>query len=228
MQINIESILKSEKNGIKRFRKPKEIPRRIAINREVSWMIGVWLGDNFSSREGTVKRKNGLVSSGRFGIVNNDKEIIIRFKEGLKKEFKIQRIKIDIQIPRQGRFDRDNLIMSSSREFGIEGKNINLYYGSPWRKNIGYAVYTNNTTLTRIIYRHIYRKINECVEKTKIYMASLLQGLFDSEGNCDKANKLVCLTNKDGHIIQIAETCLEKFGIKYKSKGDRNGRYFKI
>ncbi|MBN2330359.1 MAG: hypothetical protein JXC85_00955 [Candidatus Aenigmarchaeota archaeon] len=208
---------------MKRFRPPKELPEQIAINEEVAWMIGVWIGDNFSPRKGTVMR-NGITSSGRFGIVNNDKELIHRFRVGLKREFRIERVKIDIQIPREGRFNREKLISSSSREFGLIRKDINLYCGSPWRKNIGYAVYTNNTMLLRIIYSHIYKKLAGFITKGEIDMKSLLQGLFDSEGHFDKANKLVGLTNKDRYVIKIATTCLEKMGIRYSSRVDRKGR----
>lgn len=223
MLINIGSILKSERQRIKRFRPPKELPEQIAINKEVAWMIGVWLGDNFSPRMGTVMR-NGITSSGRFGIVNNDKEVIHRFRVGLKREFRIERVKIDIQIPRQGRFDKKRLISSSSREFGISRKNVNLYCGSPWRKNIGYAVYTNNTMLSRIIYSRIYKKLAEFISEGEIDEKSLLQGLFDSEGHFDKANKIVGLTNKDQYVIKIVTMCLERMGIRYSSRVDRKGR----
>ena len=54
-------------------------------------MIGVWTGDNFGNRKGTVVRK-GKRSSGRFGIINNDKQIIKRFLKGLEKELNVKKL----------------------------------------------------------------------------------------------------------------------------------------
>ena len=128
------------------------------LNKEISWMIGIWTGDNWSNREGSVI-KNNKRTSGKFGINNNDKEIIERFRKGLKNELGIQRIKIDVQMPRHIDFDKNKIKSEMSILFKINREHINVYKGSPWRKHIGYAVYTNNTNLLRNINAEIYKRL---------------------------------------------------------------------
>jgi hypothetical protein len=186
-------------------------------------MIGFWLGDNFGNREGTVIRK-GKRSSGRFGVVSNDKEVIQRFLAGMKSEFGITKIKIDIQIPQNVEADKEQLKKETAEKFGIPLSDINAYRGSPWRRKIGYTVYTNDTQLLRLINQEIYTKLPELISSEKIDISELLKGLSDAEGDVDKANKLVKITNKNPYIIQIIETCLGKLNLEYNKRTDNVGR----
>lgn len=174
-------------------RKPLDIPAEIYLNKEVSWMIGIWVGDNWSNREGSVI-KNNKKSSGKFGINGNDQENIKRFISGLRNEFSINNIKIDIQIPRDVILDKEKNKKMASVNFGINKNNINAYFGSPWRRKTGYAVYTSNTVLLRIINNEIYKKLPQLIESSSINISDLMQGICDSEGTVDKANKLVSIT----------------------------------
>jgi DNA-binding transcriptional ArsR family regulator len=181
-------------------------------------MIGFWLGDNCSSREGTKFMKNGKRTSGRFGVISNDKEVILRFLSGMRSELKIERIKIDVQIPRNFSIDEQNIKDRVAKEFGVTSNNIIVYKGSSWRRKIGYAVYTNDTTLQRYIYQEIYIKMFEMIEMEKIDVSALLQGICDAEGCVDKANKVIRITNKDPYLIKIIEKCIEMLHLKYKKR----------
>lgn len=204
-------------------RKTNEMPEEIELNKEVSWMIGVWTGDNWSSREGTVVR-NGKRSSGRFGIISNDEEIIQRFLQGLKMNFKITRIKIDVQVPRNQVIEKEKIKKYVSEKFGIEVENINVYKGSPWRRKIGLAVYTNNTGLLRVINKEIYQKLPEYIQTNNIDISSFLQGIVDSEGDIDKANRNIGITNKDTYVVSLVTMCLEKLKIPFKRRVDEKQR----
>ena len=81
---------------------------QIPLSKELSWMIGFWLGDNWSSRKGIVVGR-GKRSSGRFGVISNDDEVIRRFLSGMKSELKITKIKVDVQFPRNLKVDREQL-----------------------------------------------------------------------------------------------------------------------
>ncbi|MBL7169472.1 MAG: hypothetical protein ISS48_00455 [Candidatus Aenigmarchaeota archaeon] len=217
MRIKIDSIL-IQKYGNK---KPIEMPNEIYMNKEVSWMIGFWVGDNWSGREGSVIIKNKK-SSGRFGVVNNDKENIKKFLEGLKNEFGIKNIKLDIQIPRHKELEKERYKERNSKIFGIYKENINVYFGSSWRKRIGYIIYTNNTVLLRIITNEIYKNLLVLVKNDSFDNNNLLSGIIDSEGTVDKANKVVSITNKDKFVVKIIELCLQKLKINYSKRFDRD------
>jgi len=205
------------------LRKRSPLPSEIELNSEVSWMIGVWAGDNWSSKEGTVIR-GGQKSSGRFGINNNDEEVIQRFLQGLKSQFKITKIKIDVQIPRNLIIDKENIKLEVSKKFGIEPENINVYRGSPWRRKIGFAVYTNNTALLRFVNKEIYKKLPEFIQNNSIDVGAFLQGIADSEGDVDKANKNIGFTSKDTYVASLIVMCLEKLGISFKKRIDERQR----
>ena len=205
------------------LRKRSPLPSEIELNSEVSWMIGVWAGDNWSSKEGTVIR-GGQKSSGRFGINNNDEEVIQRFLQGLKSQFKITKIKIDVQIPRNLIIDKENIKLEVSKKFGIEPENINVYRGSPWRRRIGFAVYTNNTALLRFVNKEIYKKLPEFIQNNSIDVGAFLQGIADSEGDVDKANKNIGFTTKDTYVASLIVMCLEKLGISFKKRIDERQR----
>jgi predicted transcriptional regulator len=185
-------------------------------------MIGFWLGDNYSSREGTKFMKNGKRTSGRFGVISNDKEVILRFLAGMRSELKIERIKIDVQIPRNFSIDEQDIKNKVSKEFGITPNNIIVYKGSPWRRKIGYAVYTNDTNLQRYIYQEIYLKMIEIIEMGRIDVSTFLQGICDAEGCVDKANKVIRITNKDSYLIEIIEKCIKILQLKYKKIIERD------
>lgn len=182
-------------------------------------MIGLWTGDNWGSREGTIMRK-GQKSSGRFGINNNSEEVIERFLQGLKTQFKITKIKIDVQVPRSQEVDKEKIKREVSKKFGIEIENINVYKGSPWRRNLGYAIYTNNTALLRVVNVEIYKKLSEFIQTNAIDVNAFLQGIADSEGDVDKANRIVKITNKDRYIISLIELALRKLNIRFKKRVD--------
>jgi phosphoenolpyruvate synthase/pyruvate phosphate dikinase len=205
------------------LRKRSPLPSEIELNSEVSWMVGVWAGDNWSSKEGTVIR-GGQKSSGRFGINNNDEDVIQRFLQGLKSQFKITKIKIDVQIPRNLIIDKENIKLEVSKKFGIEPENINVYRGSPWRRKIGFAVYTNNTALLRFVNKEIYKKLPEFIQNNSIDVGAFLQGIADSEGDVDKANKNIGFTNKDRYVASLIVMCLEKLGISFKKRIDERQR----
>ena len=215
MRIKIDSILvrKYSKNN------PSEKPSEIQMNNEVSWMIGFWIGDNWSNREGSVVRR-GKRSSGKFGINNNDEENISRFLKGLRNQFGINNIKIDVQVPRNQKLRKEVLRDEVSKRFGIDPSHVNVYFGSPWRKKIGYTVYTNNTFLLRLVFNEIYKKIPELMETLSI--SDLMQGIADSEGTVDKANMLVSITNKDKFVLDIVERCLESLNIEFSKRQDRD------
>jgi len=217
MRIKIDSILKQKYSN----RRPSEIPKEIHLNKEVSWMIGMWIGDNWSNREGSVLKENKR-SSGKFGINNNDEENIKRFLKDLRKELKIRNVKIDVQIPRNTELEKEIQRKRASRKFGIREERINVYFGSPWRRNIGYAVYTNNTFLLRVITNEIYKKLPESIDNPSFEIGSLLQGISDSEGTVDKANKIVSITNKDKFVIDLLSKCLQRLGIDYSMTTDRD------
>lgn len=205
------------------LRKRSPLPSEIELNSEVSWMIGVWAGDNWSSKEGTVIR-GGQKSSGRFGINNNDEEVIQRFLHGLKSQFKITKIKIDVQIPKNLIIDKENIKLEVSKKFGIEPENINVYRGSPWRRRIGFAIYTNNTALLRFVNKEIYKKLPEFIQNNSIDVGAFLQGIADSEGDVDKANKNIGFTSKDTYVASLIVMCLEKLGISFKKRIDERQR----
>lgn len=194
----------------------------VTLSKELSWMIGFWLGDNCSSREGTKLMKNGKRTSGRFGVISNDKEVILRFLSGMKNELKIERIKIDVQIPRDFSINEQNIKDKVAKEIGISSNNIIVYKGSPWRRKIGYAIYTNDTNLLRYIYQEIYLKMIEIIEMGKIDVSALLQGICDAEGYVDKANKVIRITNKDPYLIKIIEKCIDVLQLKYKKRMERD------
>jgi hypothetical protein len=185
-------------------------------------MIGFWLGDNYSSREGTKSMKNGKRTSGRFGVISNDKEVILRFLAGMRNELKIERIKIDVQIPRNFSIDEHDIKNKVAKEFGITSNNIIVYKGSPWRRKIGYAVYTNHTNLQRYIYQEIYLKMIEIIKMGRIDVSAFLQGICDAEGCVDKANKVIRITNKDPYLIKIIEKCIKILQLKYKKIIERD------
>lgn len=219
MKIKIGSILLQKYST----RKPLETPKEIELNKEASWMIGFWVGDNWSNREGSVF-KNGKRSSGKFGINNNDVENIIRFKKGLMKEFGIKNIKIDIQIPKSDELNKKKSRSIASSTFRINQNDVNVYFGSPWRRNVGYAVYTNNTFLLRIVTNEIYRNLPDLLDKHLIHINSFLQGITDSEGMVNKVNKTVSITNKDVFVINIISLCLKRLGFDYKISVDERER----
>ena len=201
------------------LRKRSEIPQEIELNREVSWMLGMWIGDNWSSKEGTVIR-NGQRSSGKFGINSNDEEVIQRFLEGLRREFKVTKIKIDVQVPRNQETNKEKIKEDVAKKFGIEIENVNVYRGSPWRKKTGFAVYTNNTALLRVVNKEIYQKLSEYIQNANIDISSFLQGIADSEGSVDKVNKIVKITNNDQYVVSLIELALRKLNIKFKKAID--------
>ncbi len=223
MEIKIDSILKQKYSN----KKPQELPNEIQLNKEVSWMIGFWIGDNWSNREGSVI-KNNKRSSGKFGINNNDKENIVRFKKGLRNQFKIKNIKIDVQIPRNLELKKEIHKKRASRSFGVREKNINVYFGSPWRKKIGYAIYTNNTVLLRVVTNEIYRKLPKLIEKPVFEIGSLMQGIADSEGTVDKANKLIGISNKDVFVLNLISKSLRRLKIDYLERTDRDKKRIEI
>jgi hypothetical protein len=186
-------------------------------------MIGLWIGDNWSNREGSVL-KGTKRSSGKFGINNNDKENIERFRKGLKTQFRIKNIKLDVQVPRKMQIDKEKRKKRASRDFGICEKNANVYFGSPWRKSIGYAIYTNNTVLLRIITNEIYSKLPKMIDDFSLDVGSLMQGITDSEGTVDKANKVISITNKDAFVVGLVSKCLENLDINYQKRKDSKNR----
>lgn len=196
---------------------------QIPLSKELSWMIGFWLGDNWSSRKGIVVRR-GKRSSGRFGVISNDDEVIRRFLSGMKSELKITKIKVDVQFPRNLKVDREQLKKETAQKFGIPLGDVNAYKGSPWRRKIGYTAYTNDTNLLRLINQEIYNELLELITSERIDINELLQGISDAEGDIDKANKLVKITNKNPYIIQIVETCLDKLNLEYNKRTDNIGR----
>ena len=217
MRIKIDSILRQKYSN----RRQSELPSEIYLNREVSWMIGIWIGDNWSSKEGSVI-KRGIKSSGKFGINNNDKENIIRFRRGLRDEFDIKNIRLDVQIPRCEELKKELNKRRASKSFGIPKDKINVYFGSPWRKNIGYAVYTNNTVLLRIVTNEIYKKLPQYIEKSAFNIGNMMQGIVDSEGTVDKANKVISITNKDDFVIKLITKILDKLEINFTTRFDRD------
>jgi hypothetical protein len=162
--------------------------------------------------------KNGKKTSGRFGVISNDKEVILRFLSGMRDGLKIGRIKIDVQIPRDFSINEQNIKDRVAKEIGIPSDNVIVYKGSPWRRKIGYAVYTNDTNLQRYIYQEIYLKMFELIEMGKIDVSALLQGICDAEGYVDKANEVIRITSKDLYLIKIIEKCIEMLHLKYKKK----------
>lgn len=177
----------------------------------------MWIGDNLSSREGSVVSTRGR-SSGKFGIINNDEENIRRFTRGLRDDFKIENIKLDIHIPQGVGLEKRNHKKRASKIFGIRSEHISVYYSSPWRKKIGYGIYTNNTALLRIVNNEIYKKLPDLIKRSLIDIPALMQGICDSEGTVDKANKLVSISNKDDFVINLISMCLTKFGIDFTKR----------
>lgn len=53
---------------------------------------------------------------------------------------------------------------------------------------------------------------------------AFLQGIADSEGSVDKANKIIVFTNKDPYVIAIIEKALQKIGINFEKRIDKRQR----
>lgn len=188
------------------------IPKQIALNKNLLWLTGVWVGDNFGARGGSKPTKKGLKTSGRFGIVNNDINIINRAIEVMK-EIGLKNIKIDGYLP------RNNTEKLSYLNKKLKGIKVKFYNGSKWRKHIGFAVYVNNTSLLRV-FENFFKNL----KKMNSNLNFLLAGIIDSEGNIDKANKLVQITNKDLYVQEVIEYCLNKLDIKYHKRIDKRKR----
>lgn len=216
MQIKQDSILQSIENQVR-------------INKvELSWAIGVWLGDNSSSREGSVIRNNKR-SSGKFGIINNDLSTIRRFMSFLKLIKGLSKIKLDVQVPKNTRDNFEEVKVFASKTFDVEKENISVYEGSPWRRQVGYVIYVNNTALLRAIYSEVFLKLEDLILSDSINARSLIQGIADAEGHVDKANKLVGISNTNKKILEIICLCLKKLNVDYKKRvNEKNRKHPKI
>src|SRR3989344_2382538 len=200
----------------------------IKYDKELSWLIGFWTGDNFSSREGTVIR-NGKRASGRFGINSNDTEIVKRAIEVMKIRLKQKKIRILVQIPQKCKVSKSKLCSQTSKIFNINETMISVYRGSKWRRKIGYAAYVNNTELQRRFYI-IYNSLQNLVEKETIKIRDFLQGIADAEGDVNKVSRLITLSTKDKYVLNMIKTGLEKMKLDYsisKTKRDLYRVYIK-
>ncbi len=188
------------------------IPKHITITADLMWLIGVWSGDNFGVRGGSKPTKIGIKTSGRFGVINNDLSIIRKVIKVMQ-DIGLRNIKIGISLPKNTKIDLTNF----KKEF--KRFEVKSYNGSDWRREIGFAVYVNNTSVLRV-FEKFFNNLTEINDN----LDSLLAGIIDSEGNIDKANKMVQITNKDKYIQKIVEHCLHKLSIKYKVRIDKRER----
>lgn len=193
------------------------------LNEDVSWLTGIWTGDNFSSREGTVIR-NGKPTSGRFGIVSNDAELIRHAMRVLRSELDQRKVRIDVQLPRNRRYSKSKLRLETARKFGISKDRILVYNGSEWRRNIGYAVYVNNTELLRS-FSAVYRSLNAMLGSSRINAGAFLQGIADAEADVNKISRMVTLHTKDKYVLGLIKDALNMKGIDYTVAVDTKRRY---
>lgn len=192
------------------------LPKTIVIDSDLSWLIGVWYGDNFGAREGSKNTVTGIKTSGRFGVINNDLDIIREVIFLIKKKLYIKEIFSDIITPRNYKFNVDEHI-KYFRNLGV--KRINVFNGSEWRKNIGFAAYTNNTALLRVFHFILSNLTNMDLDNLEF-----INGIIDSEGNVDKANKQIRLTTKDKQLQHYIERCLKKLKFTYSTEIDNRKR----
>ncbi len=191
------------------------IPKKITLDKDLIWLIGVWIGDNFGARGGSKPTtKRGLKTSGRFGIINNDLDIVKK-AIGVMKKIKLKNLRIDVQLPR----DMKTSIDSIQKMLYHKDLIIRLQKASEWRREIGFAVYVNNTSLLRT-FEHFFKNLR----RYKFDVTPLIAGIIDSEGNIDKANKMIQITNKENYVQQIIECSLNKIGVKYVKRTDKRER----
>lgn len=194
------------------------LPKKIVLDSQMSWLIGLWVGDNFGSRTGTKINSNGMRSSGRFGIINNEPDLVKRSISVMRKQ-NLHALRLDVIVPPNTMVNRKKLINETQKKFNINRQYIRIYSGSPWRRNIGYAIYVNNTSILRVFHK-VYCNLGEYIKKRHIDTKSFVGGIFDAEGDIDKANKQAGITNKDSYVVRLIEMCLTALKIKYKTRVD--------
>lgn len=148
------------------------LPKKIKINKEFQYFFGLWCGDR--------------IGKGRFGVVNQNKEIIFFTDYYLKKLYQTPKIVLMVspkcEVP----------------EYGIK-VNQTLVYSSI--KSYGYYVYSQNNTLFTF-FDYLYQNLDYVLSNLpnkNIFFA----GLFDAEGNVFLEDKCVRWSCKTKRLIKI-------------------------